>query len=117
LNAVKRLVAFSLVLAAALPAAAAGGGAPVALLIPARHACVGAATITLGVRYTNNPPGARRYSVEILAPDGKTAFTRSGRAPSRWRKWTYAPRATGTYRTTYRLAWGIERFRTRVKVC
>jgi hypothetical protein len=106
-----------LALGALLPIAAWGGGAPVAILIPARHGCLGTTTMTVGVVYTNNPPGKRHYSVEITAPSGKRVLARTGRAPAKWRKWRYEPRTTGTYRTTYRLAWGTEHFRTRVKTC
>jgi hypothetical protein len=104
-------------LGAALPVAASGGGAPVAILIPARQGCLGSLTMTVGVVYTNNPPGERRYDVEITSPGGARVFARSGRAPAEWRKWRYEPRNTGTYRTTYRLAWASEHFRTRVKAC
>jgi hypothetical protein len=113
----KRAVASILALGAALPVAASGGGAPVAILIPARQACLGVTSMKIGVVYTNNPPGARRYSVEITAPSGERVFARSGRALAKWRKWRYEPRTTGIYWTTYRLAWGTERFRTRVKAC
>jgi hypothetical protein len=107
---------------AVVASTASGGGAPVAVLIPARVVCAdGGATIRLGWRYTDNPPGPRRFTARLRDPRGMRLLERRGLAPPEWRVVRYDPpvraSALGVYRTIYVLPTGTEIFRTLVVRC
>jgi hypothetical protein len=117
-----RVAVVALAAGATAATVASAGGQPVALRIPAARVCAnGHGSIVAGVQYTANPPGPRRFSVDVRNPRGRVVLHREGIAPRRWRSWEYDPpalrRALGTYTTTYDVSSGREVFRTRVVFC